>query len=192
MRDIAAVVKARRTALGLTAAGVAERTEVGKPLTRAVISDLETGRKKTLDVTELVTLAAALELPPTALLFPDISAEIEVLPGKPTDGLTALGWFVGAGGKLGMVEDYVYAPDGIETDSCMHIPLELLRIGYAIADQQFQLARAENATERTTNDKLREKFEQQAESIRDTIELLLADRDVQEATYRGRKRKSDG
>src|SRR4051812_25191284 len=79
---VAATVKARRTLLGLTAAELAELTLVGKPLSRAVISDLETGRKKTLDVVELVTLAEALRCSPLSLLFPNALDDYEQLPGK--------------------------------------------------------------------------------------------------------------
>lgn len=95
---VAGAVKARRVALGLTAAEVAEKTAVGKPLTRAVISDLETGRKKTLEVSELLTLAAALDIPPILLLFPDYpngEEYLRVLPGEPNHSLGAAEWFSG-------------------------------------------------------------------------------------------------
>ncbi|QCH22631.1 hypothetical protein [Mycobacteroides salmoniphilum] len=51
-----------------------------------MISDLETGRKQTLDISELLSLAAAHCVPPASLLFPD-DASVEVLPGKSVSGL---------------------------------------------------------------------------------------------------------
>ena len=93
---VAGAVKSRRTALGLTAADLAARTSVGKPLTRAVISDLETGRKKSLEVTELLTLAAALDIPPMLLLFPDYpDGTVEVIPGEQRTTVDAASWFSG-------------------------------------------------------------------------------------------------
>ncbi len=90
VKGIATAAKERRKALGLTAAEVAERTSAGKPLSRAVISDLETGRKRTLDIAELVTLADALECSPLALLFPDALADTERFPGDIVPVLTVL------------------------------------------------------------------------------------------------------
>lgn len=93
---VAGAVKARRAALGLTAAELSDRTVVGKPLTRAVISDLETGRKKSLEIVELLTLAAALDIPPVLLLFPGYpDATVEVVPGSNRMCHDAAGWFAG-------------------------------------------------------------------------------------------------
>jgi len=97
VRDVAEAVKARRSASGLTAAQLSAKTGVGKPLSRAVVSDLETGRKQTLDISELLTLAAALNVPPLSLLFPNVLVPVEVLPGVEMAGTDALGWFVGNG-----------------------------------------------------------------------------------------------
>lgn len=95
---VAQAVKARRKALGLNAADLAVRTRVGKPLTRAVISDLETGRKKTLEVSELLTLAVALDIPPLLLLFPDYPAgSVEIVPGVTVSSERAADWLAGRG-----------------------------------------------------------------------------------------------
>lgn len=95
---VAGAVRARRAALGLTAAELADKTAVGKPLTRAVISDLETGRKKSLEVSELLTLAAALDIPPILLLLPDYpDGDVEVLPNVQRSSSGAFGWFTGGG-----------------------------------------------------------------------------------------------
>ncbi len=74
----------RRKALKLTALQLAERTKaLGYPITRVAISKIE-GNKRAgkLDLAELLTLAAALEIPPALLLFPDYPSDdrAEVLP----------------------------------------------------------------------------------------------------------------
>ncbi|MEU9805585.1 helix-turn-helix domain-containing protein [Mycobacterium sp. NPDC050853] len=126
---VAKTVKALRDEQGLTAAELSDRTAIGKPISRAVISDLETGRKQTLDISELLTLAAALGVPPASLLFPD-DASAEVLPGKSMPGLEGYGWFIGAKGN---------APDGVATDESMLIPLRLFGITEKIDERQSML-----------------------------------------------------
>lgn len=96
VRRIADAVKARRLTLGLTAAELSDRTKCGKQLSRAVISDLETGRKRTLEVSEWLTLAVALEIPPPLLLFPGYPDEpVEVMPGQEVSSRQAFDWITG-------------------------------------------------------------------------------------------------
>ncbi|TWS20631.1 helix-turn-helix transcriptional regulator [Tsukamurella asaccharolytica] len=95
---VAAAVRVARTKRGLTAAQLSDRTaQFGKTISRAVISDLETGRKKTLDVAELISLSAALDTSPAVLLFGDQLAdgEVELLPGLKMTAIAALQWFSG-------------------------------------------------------------------------------------------------
>ena len=55
----------------LTGQQLADDTEqLGYPITRSQIANYESGRKQSLDVAELLLLAAALGVPPVALLFP--------------------------------------------------------------------------------------------------------------------------
>jgi len=109
---VAGAVRTRRAALGLTAAELSDRTVVGKPLTRAVISDLETGRKKSLEIVELLTLAAALDIPPVLLLFPGYpDGEIEVLPGRMLDSEDAALWMAG---EIGLPEEDDGGSRGVE------------------------------------------------------------------------------
>jgi len=76
---------------------LADRTaELGYAITRPVISDIETGRRKYVTVTELMVLARALNTTPIALLYPDpCDDEIEMLPGVRTSGPYAPQWFSG-------------------------------------------------------------------------------------------------
>lgn len=71
--------------------------ELGCRVTRSVIADLETGRRKYIPAHELVMLAAALGVTPAALLtwgsFPD--GEVEVLPGRGVSAVDAANWYGG-------------------------------------------------------------------------------------------------
>lgn len=82
---------------GLSAAALADRTaSLGHPISRAVIADLEIGRKKSLDVAELLVLAYALEVSPAQLVYPDLpKGEVEVLPQRSVESHEALQWFSG-------------------------------------------------------------------------------------------------
>lgn len=90
----------------LSAQALSERTgELGHPISRAVISDLETGRRKGLDVADLLVLAAALDVAPAQLLFPDLPrGTADVLPGVPQESHDAVRWIGGESGLL-MLED---------------------------------------------------------------------------------------
>ncbi|WP_156380618.1 MULTISPECIES: XRE family transcriptional regulator [unclassified Rhodococcus (in: high G+C Gram-positive bacteria)] len=85
---------------------LSDRTaELGHHISRAVISDLETGRRRGLDVADLLTLAAALDVAPAQLLFPDLPrGTVDVLPGVSQESHDAVRWVGGESGLL-MLED---------------------------------------------------------------------------------------
>ncbi|WNG92652.1 helix-turn-helix domain-containing protein [Mycobacterium sp. ITM-2016-00318] len=73
-----------------------ETQQLGYPITRSQIANYESGRKQTLDVAELLVIAAALEVPPVTLLFggpPD--EEVEMLPGWTGPAFFGIAWFSG-------------------------------------------------------------------------------------------------
>lgn len=77
---------------------LADRTsELGNPISRTVIADLENGRRRYVTTAELVILAAALDTAPIMLLYPnpDQDAEREVAPNVFTPELWAHEWFSG-------------------------------------------------------------------------------------------------
>ncbi|MDJ0004797.1 helix-turn-helix transcriptional regulator [Rhodococcus fascians] len=86
----------------LSAAKLADRTEeIGYGISRSVVADLETGRKKSIDVPELLVLAAALGVSPAQLVFPDLpKGKVEVLPGLDQESHDALRWFSGEAGLM--------------------------------------------------------------------------------------------
>ncbi len=79
------------------AEGLAERvTELGYPYSRSALVNLEYGRKSSIDLGELLVLAAALEVPPMLLLYPDLAdGPVEALPGVRTTSFRAALWFGG-------------------------------------------------------------------------------------------------
>lgn len=72
---LAGNVKARRKGEGLSAQQVADRS--GGVLTRGVIANLESGRKYSVTVLELLALATALDVPPVWLLCAGAGEGIE-------------------------------------------------------------------------------------------------------------------
>jgi len=92
---IAAAIKNARG--NRSAQWLADETErLGYPISRAAIANYESGRKKGLDIAELLVLAAALRIPPLAVLFPQLpEGFVEVLPGVETTSWDAAAWFSG-------------------------------------------------------------------------------------------------
>ncbi|MCA2303189.1 helix-turn-helix transcriptional regulator [Mycobacterium intracellulare] len=91
-----AVVKYRRDA-GLTAQQLAERCrDLGVPIHRTTITKIEGGRSR-FDLGELLILAAALEVPPMVLLYPELpGGEVELIPDRPASSWDAYLWATGA------------------------------------------------------------------------------------------------
>lgn len=94
-------VKAIREAKSpkLSAQGLADRvSELGYPYSRSQLVNLEYGRKKTFEVTELIAIAEALDVAPVELLFPGLpDGEVEYLPGRTARAIDALLSFTGEG-----------------------------------------------------------------------------------------------
>lgn len=77
---------------------LSERTaELGYRISPTVIAKLDSGhRGEVLSVPELLVIAAALEVPPVALLYPNMpDGEVEVLPGVVRTALEAIENFCG-------------------------------------------------------------------------------------------------
>jgi len=95
----------RRLRRTRTAQWLADRTkELGYPLTRTVISDLEVGRRRYVTVPELIVIARALDTAPVALLYPYPYIDgdkIQVLPAPEGEEprllpkIDAVQWFSG-------------------------------------------------------------------------------------------------
>ncbi|MFD4922327.1 helix-turn-helix domain-containing protein [Streptomyces goshikiensis] len=95
---IAQRLREARKAAGLTMAEFAQGCAArGVPeLTEHSIKNLESGRKTSISVADVVVLADVLGVPPVTLLFPlGSSATVEVLPGRELSTWDAVAWFTG-------------------------------------------------------------------------------------------------
>lgn len=76
--------------------------KLGMPFPRTVISNIENNRRGNVTVAEVSVLAAALEVAPTALVFPvGYAQEVEHLPGRMASPLEAADWWNGEAGDEG-------------------------------------------------------------------------------------------
>ncbi|MGY1730150.1 helix-turn-helix domain-containing protein [Geodermatophilus sp. SYSU D01045] len=81
-------------------------TELGYPIPRSTISNLESGRKETISVQELLVLARALEIPPLLLLFPLGRVDrVPLLPEVDAPTWPAARWFTGEFGFPTTLDD---------------------------------------------------------------------------------------
>lgn len=97
-RAIAAQIRRHRDGR-LSAQVLSDLTgKLGYEIPRNTIADLESGRRASISVAELLVLSRALDIPPLLLLFPvDDQAELEVLPGESRPAWRAAQWFTGEG-----------------------------------------------------------------------------------------------
>jgi hypothetical protein len=73
-----------------------ETAKLGHPISRSQIANLESGRKRGVDLAELMIIAAAVGVPPATLLFPDLpDGDVEMLPGEHGSSIDALLRFTG-------------------------------------------------------------------------------------------------
>ena len=80
-----------------SAQDIADRTaELGYPISRSQISTIERGKKRYLDIAELIILAAALGTAPIDLLLPDLpDGYIKIIPGLTETSKFAMAWITG-------------------------------------------------------------------------------------------------
>ncbi len=76
---------------------LADKTdELGMLIPRSVLANLESGRRDTISVAEVLVLAAALDVAPIDLICPvGFDQQTEMLPGATMDPLSAMRWFTG-------------------------------------------------------------------------------------------------
>lgn len=94
---IAGEVRRHRLARKMSAQQLADRcAELGMAIPRAVLANLENGRRPVVQVPELLVLAAALEVPPVVLMAP-LGHEpiVEILPGRELYAREAVRWISG-------------------------------------------------------------------------------------------------
>lgn len=81
----------------LSASQLADRTtELGMPVPRSVLADLEAGKRDAVAIAEVLVLAASLGVAPTELICPvGFDEQIELLPGRMMEPLQASRWVDG-------------------------------------------------------------------------------------------------
>ncbi|WNF27826.1 helix-turn-helix transcriptional regulator [Streptomyces sp. C11-1] len=98
MATVAGEVRRRRKELRWSAQDLADRCEeIGYPIPRNVIANMESGRRATLPLVEIMVLAKALRVSPISLIYPvGYVADVRQLPFEnPRPAWDALQWFVG-------------------------------------------------------------------------------------------------
>lgn len=95
--SVAREVRRHRQAQGLSAQQLADRcAQIGMPIQRSVLANLESGRRTTVTIAEVLVLAHALNVPPGVLMFPvGYDQSVEVLPGSWTEPYFAVEWLAG-------------------------------------------------------------------------------------------------
>ncbi|MFF4532616.1 helix-turn-helix domain-containing protein [Streptomyces sp. NPDC001407] len=107
MATVAAEVRRRRKELRMSAQDLADAcAEIGYPIPRNVIANMESGRRSTLPLVEVMVLAKALRTHPICLLYPvGYVREVQKLPlREPEPTWNAMHWFTGDSDGFG-VED---------------------------------------------------------------------------------------
>jgi transcriptional regulator with XRE-family HTH domain len=80
----------------MSAQKLAKRCEdLGLPMPRSVLANLESGRRHVITVPELLVLAEALGVPPVLLITPVDGDQVEIVPGRTADPWDALLWLAG-------------------------------------------------------------------------------------------------
>lgn len=96
-RSVAAQVRWYRQQRKMSAQDLSDRcAELGLPIARPVLSNLENGRRESITLAELVVLARALDVAPVLLVAPvGREATVEILPGREATAFGAMLWFAG-------------------------------------------------------------------------------------------------
>ncbi|TCJ68724.1 UNVERIFIED_ORG: hypothetical protein EDC92_1485 [Dietzia maris] len=75
-----------------------ETKGLGHHVSRTTLWELEAGKRKNISVAELLIIAAALEVPPLSLVFPELpDGVVRALPDTPMTSFDAIRWASGEG-----------------------------------------------------------------------------------------------
>ncbi|MEU5847414.1 helix-turn-helix transcriptional regulator [Saccharopolyspora shandongensis] len=97
VHTVSSEIRRHRQRRGLSTQGLADACEqLGYPIKRQVLANLENGRREAISVPELLVLGKALGVPPALLVFPVGEAlSCEPLPGQSRPLWDVLRWFGG-------------------------------------------------------------------------------------------------
>ena len=140
MATVAAEVRRRRKELRMSAQDLADRcAEVGHPIPRNVIANMESGRRATLPLVDVLVLAEALRTYPVCLLYPvgyvDRVQRLPLQHDEPT--WDAMSWFTGDSEAFGL-------EDGMLRSFRAHIRHERAALA-ALEREKYERWKAETA-----------------------------------------------
>ncbi len=109
---VVAGIKAYREQRGWKVQELADRcTELGYPMRRTTLSNLESGLRKSITLHEVLIIAVALGVPPVMLIFPGLPTEpVEYRPGVTIESWPAARWFTGEYGDPSGLRSGLRAP----------------------------------------------------------------------------------
>lgn len=114
-----------RNARGWSAHELSEqlRMQLGIDMKRTVLSDLETGTRRSISVAEVIALAYVLGVPPVLLIVPlgesgEDYREVEVVPGIRVSPWNATYWLTGDG-PLGQEDEALVEVADAHADDCL-------------------------------------------------------------------------
>lgn len=168
-RQVGAAIRRVREGQDVSAVKLAARTaQLGYPIHRVAISKLESG-ERAITVPELITLAAALNTVPLALLLPGtVDETVEILPDNEMPGGSAIGWFTGTTNPT---------PRGVHRDrgetSRLELTMRLNEVDELLRGQRNNLVQAESGPKMFgMPDELKARVEKSAERFREVVEAL--------------------
>lgn len=169
-------ISTRRKALKLTASELARRTdELGYPISRSTIAKIESNlRSGKIDVAEVLVLAAALDIPPVLLLFPQVGTDGGgvILPKFMTKEDEAVRWM---SGEVSFPQKYDLSSlrlegqpqppnDGVKLVAAVSLLDQLLETRISLVDHLYKVQ--EHAAEVRTAQRMLEKNNEQIEAAR--------------------------
>ncbi|MBN0043089.1 helix-turn-helix transcriptional regulator [Streptomyces actuosus] len=177
-RSIAGEIRRHRQEQGLSAQQLSDRcAELGAPIPRVVLSNLENGKRQNVTIAEVLVLARALGVPPGVLIFPvGHVAHVEVLPGAWQEPLAAIDWLSGA---------VAFSQD--EAGAVIDSPLGFIREHEELIDRLRRAVKADDMAFARTLDARKEVENSERRSLelrdrlvelRETLESGNPDRDV--------------
>jgi transcriptional regulator with XRE-family HTH domain len=126
-------------------------TRLGMPIGRSALANFENGRRNSVDLAEVMVLAAALDMPPSALAFPYAHmSEVEALPGRTVPTATGLRWFIGEG-PLEPITPAPTSPTPIELLNLHEVLVEgIQKLLGSAADSRSRIAGAKRVGDKAT------------------------------------------
>lgn len=115
MDGIRNAIRRHRLNAGLTLDDVSARTaSLGHPISRVVLSKIETGFRPNLTVPELLVIARALGVTPISLAMP-VTDSVEVTPGSVVQAKAGRDWWAGTGGLPALGATPATRPSAIQS-----------------------------------------------------------------------------